>query len=155
MSGDNPVSVAMVAVMQQAAKAVDVPHDPFLSTTIRDALLGFRHLFPELISYRGGLFVEANFDKVTVDDLFDQAAFGDGGSIVSYAEETVNSVGLFAKAVSDGDPEAATAVAEAIGWVWRRWFRETYDVEIEVLTTIDLKDGAYVTFRSAPSSGGA
>lgn len=149
MSADNPESAAMVAVMTQAVKASGVPHDPFLSTTIGDALLGFRHLFPELISYRGGLFIEAQFDKATVDDLFDQAAFGDGGPMVSYAEETVNAVGLFAEAVVEGDVEAATAVAEAIGWVWRRWFRETYDVEIEVLSTIDVKDGAHVSFRSA------
>lgn len=149
MSADNPESVAVVAVMRRAAKAVSIPHDPFLATTIGEALLNFRHLFPELVSYRGGLFIEAQFDKATVDDLFDQAAFGSGEFNVGHAEDTVNSVGLFAEAVVDGDSEAAAAVAEAIGWVWRRWLRETYDVEIEVLTSIDEKEGAHVSFRSA------
>jgi len=149
LSADNPESLAVVAALQRAAKAASIPHDPFLATTIRDALLDFRHLFPELISYRGGLFMEAQFDKATVDDLFDQAAFGNGEFDVGHAEDTVNSVGLFAEAVAEGDVEAAAAVAEAIGWVWRRWLRETYDVEIEVLTSIDAKEGAHVSFRSA------
>ena len=148
MSAGNPESQAVVAAMHRAGEAASSPHEPFLASTISEALLNFRHLFPELIAYRGGLFIEAQFDKATVDDLCDQAAFDGGEADVGHAEDAVNSVGLIAEAVTDGDLEAAAAVAEAIGWVWRRWLRETYDVEIEVLTSIDKKDGAYVSFRS-------
>ncbi|WP_374516004.1 hypothetical protein [Brevundimonas sp.] len=147
MSAENPESMAVVAALRQASASG--PHEAFLSTTVSEALLNFRHLFPELISYRGGLFIEAQFDKATVDDLFDQATFGDGEFDVGHAEDAVNSVGLFAEAVAEGDIVAAASVAEMIGWVWRRWLRETYDVEIEVLTSIDKEEGAYVSFRSA------
>ncbi|WP_417233044.1 hypothetical protein [Brevundimonas sp.] len=151
MSATNSASETVVAAMQRATAVLKTPHEAFLSSTISEALPHFRHLFPELVSYRGGLFNEAHFDKGMVDDFFDMAAFGDGGSAIPEAEASVNSVGLFAHEVEAGDREAADAVIAAIGWIWERWVRETYDVEIEVLSSIDAEDGAYITFRSRPA----
>lgn len=151
MSGTNKTSEAVVTAMRRATAVLKTPQEAFLSSTISEALPHFRHLFPELLSYRGGLFNEAHFDKGMVDDLFDMAAFGDGGSAIPEAEASVNSVGLFAHEVETGDREAADAAIAAIGWVWERWVRETYDVEIEVLSSVDAEDGAYITFRSRPA----
>lgn len=124
---------------------------PFLSSAITDAFVDYRHMFPELVSYRGGLFVEANFDKTTVDDVFDMAEFGDDLSAVANAEMQINALGLFAEAAEPGDVAAAKAAAEGIGWVWRRWVSETYGVDIEVVASIGDED-SYVTFRSVPAT---
>ena len=151
MSLGNPQSEAVVTAMHRATKALKSPHEAFLSGAISEALPHFRHLFPELVSYRGGLFIEAQFDKTVVDELFDMAAFGDGGSAAAEAEASVNTVGLFAHAHEAGDVEAAQAVIAGIGWVWERWLRETYDVEIEVLSGINAEEGAFISFRSRSS----
>ncbi len=140
----NPDSVGLVRALY-AEGPQDLESGPFLSTAITDAFLNYRHMFPELVSYRGGLFVEANFDKATIDELFDMAQFGDGASAVADAEMQTNAIGLFAEVAEGGDLAAARASAEAISWVWRRWIRETYDLEIEVVTSVGDED-SYVTF---------
>lgn len=121
----------------------------FYGSNQRETLAHYRLLFPALISYRGGLFVERQFDQQLVDSLFDQAEFDTGESMVATAEETINSVGLLNEGETGFDHDVVRANAEAIGWVWKRWLRETYSVEIEVLTAIVDADQCYVTFRSA------
>ncbi|MGA0546156.1 hypothetical protein ACO2Q1_12855 [Brevundimonas sp. VNH65] len=143
----HPDSVGLMKALY-AQGPQDLEDGPYLSTGINDAFINYRHMFPELISYRGGLFVEANFDKTTVDEMFDMARFGGGASAVADAEAQINSIGLCAEAVEAGDLAAAQASAEAIGWVWKRWIKETYDVEIEVVAHIGDED-SWVTFRSA------
>lgn len=118
----------------------------------RETLAHYRLLFPELISYRGGVFVEGRFDKRLVDGLFDQAAFDTGESVVAAAEEAINRVGLMNEGEEAFDAAVAHANAEAIGWVWKRWLRETYGVEIEVVTAISDADQCYVTFHSIQPS---
>lgn len=120
----------------------------FYGSNQRETLAHYRLLFPELISYRGGLFVERQFDKVLIDGLFDQAEFDTGESPIATAEETINSVGLLNEGEDDPDLAVAQANADAIGWVWKRWLRETYAVEIEVVTAIIDANQCYVTFHS-------
>lgn len=123
----------------------------FYGSNQRETLAHYRLLFPELISYRGGLFVERRFDKPLIDSLFDQAEFDTGESAVATAEETINGVGLLNEGEEEFDLAVAQANAEAIGWVWKRWLREAYAVEIEVITAIVDADQCYVTFRSLQS----
>jgi hypothetical protein len=124
----------------------------FFGSTPRESLAHYRILFPELISYRGGLFVQSQFDQALVDDMYDQAGFGEGLADVAAAEEAINSVGLLFEGLFEDevvfDPVLAKANAAAIGWVWTRWIRETYAREIEVVTCIEGEDACYVTFRS-------
>jgi hypothetical protein len=124
----------------------------FFGSTPREALAHYRILFPELISYRGGLFVQSQFDQALVDDMFDQAGFDGGLADMAAAEEALNSVGLLFEGLFEGqvefDPVLARANAAAIGWVWKRWIRESYGREIEVVTCIEGEDACYVTFRS-------
>ena len=130
----------------------------YLGSNPRETLAHYRILFPELISYRGGLFVEKQFDKVLVDDMFDQAAFGGDNAAIGHAEESLNGFGLLFEGDAPDkpvfDPVLAKANAEAIGWVWKRWIRETYAVEIDVVACIESVDACYVTFRSALGEGG-
>ncbi|HEY0600177.1 hypothetical protein [Brevundimonas sp.] len=123
----------------------------FYGSNQRETLAHYRLLFPELISYRGGLFVERQFDKPLIDSLLDQAEFDTGESPIATAEETINSLGLLNEDEDEFDLAVAQANAEAIGWVWKRWLRETYAVEIEVITAIVDADQCYVTFRSLQS----
>lgn len=145
---ENAESARLVAALDTAHQALKGEYGPFLSTAIGEALPNIRLMFPELIAYRGGLFIAEQFDQTTVDDLFDMAAFGSGGSAVRAAEEAVNSVGLFAHSTGPGDVKAAEAAILAFEWVWTRWLRETYGVAIEVLSSIDAEEGAHVTFHS-------
>jgi hypothetical protein len=153
-------------VSEESRALLDALHPPgvtgqdedvlFLGSNPREALAHYRILFPELIAYRGGLFAEKRFDQTLVDDLFDQAKLGgeDAASIIAIAEETTNGVGLLFEGEKPDEPvfdaDLARANAEAIGWVWKRWIRDTYAVEIEIVTCIEDQDACYVTFRSAP-----
>lgn len=120
----------------------------FYGSNQRETLAHYRLLFPELISYRGGLFVEARFDQGMVDDMFDQAAFDSGEPDIATAEETINSVGLLNQDEDHFDLDLARANAEAIGWVWKRWIRETYTLEIDLVISVVDADQCYITFRS-------
>ena len=145
----------MSAESQALVEALHPPGVPgddddvrFYGSNQRETLAHYRLLFPELISYRGGLFVESRFDQAMIDDLFDQAVFDGGEPDLATAEETINSVGLLNEGEEHFDLELASANAEAIGWVWRRWIRETYALEIDLVTSVVDVDQCYVTFRS-------
>lgn len=121
----------------------------YLGGNLREALAHYRILFPELISYRGGLFMDAHFDQRTVDDLLDAAEVDEAGNGINTAEQHVNGVSLAAEDDADHfDVEVARANAAAIGWVWPRWFRETYGVEVRVLTSISGPDDCVIWFES-------
>lgn len=125
----------------------------FYGSNQRETLAHYRLLFPELISYRGGLFVESRFDQRMVDDLFDQAAIAGGEPDIAVAEEAINSVGLINEGETAFDTAVARANGEAIGWVWKRWARETYDLEIDLVISVVDVDQCYVTFRSVRAPG--
>ena len=121
----------------------------YLGGNLREALAHYRILFPELISYRGGLFIEAHFDRRMVDDLLDAAEFDASGNGINTAEQHVNGVSLAAEDdENDFDVEIARANAAAIGWVWTRWFGETYGVEVRVLTSITGSQDCVIWFES-------
>ncbi|WP_122464751.1 MULTISPECIES: hypothetical protein [Brevundimonas] len=124
----------------------------FLGSNPRETLAHYRLLFPTLVAYRGGLFVEPAFDRSLVDGLLDQSEFDGGVVDIATAEEATNGVGLLYEGEKPDEPvfhaEIARANAEAIGWVWRRWILETYGREVEVVTAIEGPDCCYVTFRS-------
>lgn len=124
----------------------------FFGSSPRVSLAHYRILFPELISYRGGLFVQSQFDQRMVDDMYDRAGYDGGHADLAVAEEAINSVGLLYQALTGDEPEfdpvLAKSNAAAIGWVWQRWVRESYGREIEIVTCIEGTDACYVTFRS-------
>lgn len=141
-------SQALVRALHPPGVPGDDDDVRFYGSNQRETLAHYRLLFPELITYRGGLFVEARFDQSMVDDLFDQAQFGDGEPDIANAEETINSVGLLNEDEGSFDLALAHANAEAIGWVWKRWIRETYALEIDLVTSVVDTNQCYVTFRS-------
>ena len=121
----------------------------YLGGNLREALAHYRVLFPELISYRGGLFIENHFDQRTVDELFDGFGFDSGENPVASAEQSINAVSLATEDDQEHfDIECARASAAAIGWVWTRWVRETYGVEVRVLSSISGPDDCSIWFES-------
>lgn len=145
-------SASLVAALHPPGVPGEDDDVRFYGSNQRETLAHYRLLFPELISYRGGLFVERSFDKSLVDGLFDQAEFDTGESPIPTAEETINSVGLLNEGEEVFDMAVVKANAAAIAWVWRRWVRETYGLEIDVVTSIISADECYLTFRSIPTS---
>lgn len=141
-------SQALVRALHPPGVPGDDDDVRFYGSNQRETLAHYRLLFPELISYRGGLFVESRFDQPTIDDLFDQATFGGCEPDIATAEETVNSVGLLNEGEESFDLDLARANAEAIGWVWKRWIRETYALEIDLVISVVDADQCYITFRS-------
>lgn len=125
----------------------------FYGSNQRETLAHYRLLFPSLVSYRGGLFVERAFDKPFVDQMFDQAAFDDSDSPIAIAEQTINAVGLLNEDETEFDLAMARANAAAIGWVWRRWIKDMYGLDVEIVTSVESAEACYVTFRSAASQG--
>ena len=142
-------SAALLAKLKPKGVA-GLDHDiRYLGGNLREALAHYRILFPELIGYRGGLFVEAHFDQRTVDDLLDMAQFGAGENAIQTAEQHVNGLSLAAEDdENDFDVATAEANAAAIGWVWTRWFRETYGVEVRILTSISGSEDCVIWFES-------
>ena len=120
----------------------------FYGSNQRETLAHYRLLFPSLVSYRGGLFVERAFDKQFVDQMFDQAAFDEGESPIAIAEETINAVGLLNEDEAEFDVAIAQANAAAIGWVWRRWIKDMYGLDVEIMASVESADACYITFRS-------
>lgn len=148
MSEESQALLAALAAPEAPGDDQDIV---YLGSNPRETLAHYRILFPELISYRGGLFVEKQFDQRIVDDLFDQAEFGGGESAIHQAEESLNGFGLLFEGENEEpvfDPAIAAANAEAIGWIWKRWVRETYGVDIQPVACIEGLDACYVTFRS-------
>lgn len=141
-------SQALVRALHPPGVPGDDDDVRFYGSNQRETLAHYRLLFPELISYRGGLFVESRFDQLLIDDLFDQAKFDGCEPDIAAAEETINSVGLLNEGEESFDLTLAQANAEAIGWVWRRWIRETYALEIDLVTSVVDADQCYITFRS-------
>ena len=124
----------------------------YLGGNLREALAHYRILFPELVAYRGGLFIESHFDQQVVDEILDGSTFDAGESAVATAEQHINSVSLAAEDDQrDFDVEVARANASAIGWVWTRWIRETYGVELRVVTSISGPDDCLIWFETAPN----
>lgn len=119
----------------------------YLGSNLRETLAHYRLLYPELVSYRGGLFIEHLFDKALVDDLFDQSAFDAGEDAVAVAEQHINAIDLRYED-DEFDLGMARGVAEAIAWVWPRWIRETYGVEVEVIFSVTDAEDCQIWFQS-------
>ncbi len=127
----------------------------YLGGNLREALAHYRVLFPELISYRGGLFIESHFDQQIIDEILDASAFGGGEDPIAAAEQHVNAVALSAEDdQAHFDIEIAKANAAAIGWVWTQWIRETYAVEVRIETSISAADDCMIWFESSPTEEG-
>ena len=123
-----------------------------LGGNLREALAHYRILFPELISYRGGLFIESHFDQQIVNDILDASRFDAGDNAVATAEQYVNAVSLAAEDDQQHfDIAIARANAAAIGWVWTRWIRETYAVEVKVETSISSAEDCCIWFETGTS----
>jgi hypothetical protein len=121
----------------------------YLGGNLREALAHYRILFPELISYRGGLFIESHFDKQAVDEILDASAFDAGDDAIATAEQHVNAVSLAAEDDEDHfDIACARASAAAVGWVWVRWIRDTYSIDVRVQSSISGPDDCSIWFES-------
>lgn len=142
-------SARLLAALRPAGVA-GLDHDiRYLGGNLREALAHYRVLFPELVSYRGGVFIESQFDQPTVNEILDAAVFDGGENAIAAAEQHINSVSLAAEDDHhDFDVEVARSNAAAIGWVWTRWIRETYGVEVRVETSISAAEDCYVWFET-------
>ena len=142
------MSEASAIEVEAALSAVSrVPEDDLLvqeQGSGRLQLEYFRELYPALIEYRGGLFVEAAFDQATVDDIITHS--GDAEPIIA-AQKHVNSLGL--DWVGDAfDPVLARAIGEGIAFAWVHWIRDRFGREIRTGIDIDEISGV-VWFRAA------
>ena len=141
-------SQALISTLHPPGVPGDDDDVRFYGSNQRETLAHYRLLFPELISYRGGLFVGTRFDQAMVDDMFDQAEFDSGEPDIATAEEAINSIGLLNEGEEYFSLDLARANAEAIGWVWKRWIRETYALEIDLVISVIDADQCYITFRA-------
>lgn len=142
------MSEAAAIALEAAFASVDrAPEDDLLINEQGSDRLQFeylRTLYPSLIEYRGGLFVEANFDLATVDDIL--AHSGDADPIIT-AQKHVNSVGLD-WGEDRVDPMLGRAIGEGIAFAWTHWIRDRFGREIS--TRIDIDDvSGVVWFRAA------
>ncbi len=94
-----------------------------------------RHLYPALIEYRGGLFVEDAFDKTVVDDILFHS---DEADPLVAAQCHVNAISLDSAADAPFEPVLARAIGEGIAYVWRNWIRDRFGCEI--ITAIDIRE---------------
>ncbi len=135
--------------------AAGLDHDiRYLGGNLREGLAHYRVLFPELVSYREGLFLEAHFSQREVDHILDGSTFDANENPVATAERHINQVWLAAQDDQRGfDADMARANAAAIGWVWKRWIGETYGVSIQVGVSVSGPDDCSVWFESAPDEG--
>lgn len=149
MSGSVDDSQALLAALHPEG-VTGHDHDiRYLGGNLREALAHYRILFPELVSYRGGLFIESAFDKHIVDEILDASMFDGGERGIAMAEQHVNGVSLAAEDdKQDFNVDIARANAAAIGWVWKTWIRETYGQDVRIETSISAVDDCLIWFET-------
>lgn len=141
-------------VLEQALAAVpqgfDQGLDPDVASLSHITLDHIRILFPEIISYRGGLFLAEAFDRAIVDDYVDHS---DEPDPLHAVERLLNFVSLSSEA-EGFDPRVANAVGEAIAFSWRNWLWQRFEQPIETFLVVEGHDDAGVWFESRAVSVG-
>lgn len=139
------------AALSAVPKGFDGGLDPDVAFLAHIMLDHIRIMFPEVISYRGGLFLAETFNRTLVDDYLDHS---DGAEPLHAVERLLNFVSLSDD--EDGfDPRIARVVAEAIAFSWRNWFWQRFEQAIETYLVVNGHDDAGVWFESRAVSGGA
>lgn len=105
-----------------------------------------RVLHPGLIEYRGGLFIEEQFDQAVVDDILKHSE--DAEPIIA-AQAYMNAFHLGQADDAVFDPVLARAIAASIAYNWGNWVRDRFGRDI--VSTIDIGElSGAVWFRAAP-----
>lgn len=107
------------------------------TTTIVQALALTELMFPRLVQYRGGIFLEAHFDPKNVDHWMAQP-----NTTLGAVEAVVNHIHLGIDQFQ-GTPKAHLPLvrrfAERLVIVWPGWAKQTYgwDIEVDIHATDD------------------
>ncbi len=102
-------------------------------------------LHPALIEYKGGLFIEEQFDQAVVDDIL---MHSDEVEPITAAQAYVNAFHLGQAEDALFDPGLARAIAESIAYNWGNWVRDRFGRNIVCTVDIGEHSGA-VWFRAA------
>jgi hypothetical protein len=136
------VTEASALDLEAALAAVERAEEDRLLTQVQGSarleLEYLRQLYPALIEYRGGLFVEERFDQAAVDDIFTHS--GEAEPVVA-AQKFVNAVPL-AWSEEPFDPVLARAIGESLVFAWSHWVRDRFGREIAAQVDIGELEGA-------------
>ena len=142
------------AILEAALAAVpsgfDQALDPDVTSLCHITLDHIRIMFPEIIAYRGGLFLADAFNRAVVDDYLDHS---DDPDPLHAAERLLNYISLSDEAAGF-DPRVASAVGEAIAFSWRNWLWQRFEQHIETWLVVEAHDDAGVWFESRTDSVG-